>query len=199
MRAEESAYWDDVAVRIKGATPGAANFNDNIWKRGEQVRRILRHRPVDARVLEIGAGHALAAATINLLYLKHLQYMGTDVSPKFCEFVSETWGLPMTNTDILALPDGPFDMVWMFDTLEHVRPEDRAAGYAEISRVLASRGFVLLNLPLDESSHKEDFDWGVHDTDVAELAKAIGGRVVKSEMYTLEEIGRSYTWVEIQR
>lgn len=201
MREEESRYWDSVATKLK--TDAKGNIIDNVLKRCEIVRRILAHRPFDARVLEIGAGHALTAHVVNSTLLGNLYYVGTDVSPEFCRVVEEKFRLTVLNTDILALPypedEKGFNMVWAFDTLEHVRPEDRPGGYAEIARVLAPHAVVMLNLPLDESAHPDEFDWGITDQDVADLAKVIGGRVVKWEAYTVPEIQRSYAWVEIVR
>ncbi len=197
MRKTESDYWDKVAIEVKGN--GAGELTDNIWKRCEIIRRILKHRPANARILEIGVGQGLTAAVINLALLGNMKYVATDVSPAFCQFVSEKWHIPVVHTDILKLPDGPFDMIWAFDTLEHVRHEDRAAGYAEINRVLAENGIILLNLPLSESEHVDEFEWGITDQSVTDLAKSVNGRISNWEMYAIEEIGRVYAWVEITR
>lgn len=197
MRPEECAYWDDVAVRVKGN--GKGELNDNIWKRCAIVSRILAHRPVKARILEIGVGQGLGAAVVNLCTLGNLNYTGTDVSPEFCSFTSRRWKLNVAHTDIRRLPDGPFDMIWAFDTLEHVRPEERPAGYAEMNRVLAEHGVILLNVPLNESFHEGEFDWGMKDREVFELAEACNARVTKWEPYSLDEVDRQYLWVEIQR
>jgi SAM-dependent methyltransferase len=199
MREDESQYWDAVAIKKGVEGDFSANFNDNIWKRAEQTSRILAHRPVDARVLEIGCGHGLLPSMIRGLLLGNFHYTGTDVSAKFCEFMKRQWGLTAVHTDITALPDGPYDMVWLFDTLEHIRPEDREFGYAEISRVLADTGVVLLNLPLDGSDHVDEFERGVSMRDCARLAEVIGGVVYKSEIYQIEEQGLSFCWVEIRR
>jgi SAM-dependent methyltransferase len=196
MRLDEAKYWDHVAVTVKGRDIG--ELNDNIWKRSEIVSRILSHRPIHARILEIGVGQGLGAAAVNLVTLGNIHYTGTDVSPSFCGFVQRRWKLDVVNTDVLNLPDGPFDMVWAFDTLEHVRPEDRAKGYAEINRVLARPGVVLLNVPLNESTHEEGFDWGYTEADVNELAQVCGAKV-QTEKYDIEEVGRSYLWVEMNR
>lgn len=199
MRADECQYWDDVAVKKGVEGDFYANFNDNVWKRAEQASRILAHRPVNARVLEIGCGHGLLPVTIKGLMLGNFHYTGTDVSAKFCEFMKSRWQLNAVHTDITKLPDGPFDMVWLFDTLEHIRLEDREFGYAEINRVLADTGVVLLNLPLDDSHHADEFERGVSMRDCARLAEVIGGVVYKSEVYQIEEQKLSFCWVEIRR
>lgn len=197
MRAEESKYWDHIAVEVKGR--GNGNITDNIWKRCEIVSRILAHRPIDLNILEIGAGQGMAAAVLNLVTLGHIKYTGTDVSPAFCEFVRTKWKLPMVNTDVLKLPDGPFDMIWAFDTLEHVRPEERMAGYAEIGRVMADRGLIFLNVPLNESRHEAEFDWGMHEREVFDIAEATKTIVQKFDPYDIPEVKRSYLWVELRR
>jgi SAM-dependent methyltransferase len=196
LRPEECAYWDHVATDIKGA---GDDPSDNIWKRCAIVSRILAHRPVRARVLEIGVGLGLGAAVVNLVTLGNLDYTGTDVSAKFCEFVGKRWRLNAVQTDILALPEGPFDMIWAFDTLEHIRKEDRKSGYAEMNRALAEHGVILINAPLDESAHEKEFDWGMNPREVFDIADAVGGIVTKWEPYSIEEVGRSYLWAEVTR
>lgn len=197
MRPEESEYWNYVCVTLKGQNKG--EVSDNINKRCEIVSRILAHRPVKARILEIGVGQGLGAAVVNLVTLGNVSYTGTDVGPEFCEFVKKRWKLNVINTDILKLPDGPFDMIWAFDTLEHVRPEERKAGYAEMGRVLAAPGIILLNVPLDGSLHEQEFDWGMKEREVFDVAEATNTKVIKYDPYHIEEIGRSYLWAELRR
>ena len=194
MRPEESAYWDSIAIQAKAST-----LKDNIWKRAEIVSRILSHRPIGFRILEIGSGQAVAAATVNLVTLGHMKYTGTDVSAEFCKFVETRWRLKMVQTDILELPEGPFDMIWAFDTLEHVRPEERAAGYAEMDRALGERGMILLNIPLDDSEHDKQFDWGMKPQEVFAIAEGTHTIVQKFEPYDVPEIECSYVWAELRR
>lgn len=197
MREAEMNYWDDVAIRVKGRNIGG--MTDNIWKRCAIVSRILAHRPAHARVLEIGVGQGLAAAVTNMVCLGNMKYIGTDVSPAFCEFVEKRWKLQTVNTDVRKLPDGPFDMVWAFDALEHVRPEDRDEGYREINRVLDDHGVILLNVPRDESGHNDAFDFGQDDADIINLARITHTQVHKWEPYYVEEVERNYLWVELCR
>jgi len=197
LRPEESAYWDEVAFKIKER--GKGELNDNIWKRCEIVSRILSHRPIGAAILEIGVGQSLGAATVNLVTLGNMRYVGTDVSPRFCEFTKKRWRLEVVQTDVTHLPDGPFDMIWAFDTLEHVRPEDRPSGFQEMGRVLGKNGLILLNIPLNESAHDEEFDWGFTERDVIDLKDATHTRINKWEAYDVPEISKSYLWVELAR
>lgn len=197
VRAEESRYWDHIAKNVKGQ--GAGGITDNIWKRCEIISRILKHRPVNAKVLEIGAGQGLTPAVISRALLGNFKYLGTDVSEEFCRFVIGRWGLSMVQTDILKLPDGPFDQIWAFDSLEHVRPEERPAGYAEMSRVLGPNGKIFLNVPLNESGHVAEFDWGMNEREVFDIAEATGTHVQVYEPYDIHEIERSYLWAELVR
>lgn len=197
MRPSESAYWDHVAKEVKGH--GVGGITDNIWKRCMIVSRILAHRPIRKKILEIGVGQGMAAAVLNLVTLANIDYVGTDVSKEFCEFVSRRWRLPVVQTDVLKLPDGPFDMIWAFDTLEHVRPEDRPRGYAEIGRVLAPNGTILLNIPLSESRHDVEFDWGMKEREVHDIAEATSAFVTVYEPYDVPEVRCSYLWVELER
>lgn len=196
MRPEETNYWDGVALE----RCGNGNLVDNIHKRGEVVRRILEHKPIGKRILEIGTGVGLAAAAVDLLTLGNIGYLGTDVSGEFCKFVCERWKLNMVHTDVCRLPvgDGCVDQVWAFDSLEHVRPEDRSRGWAEIARVLAPDGKVLINMPLDESAHDNEFDHQFGDRDVNDLAEAVGGIAV-AHRYEIPEQNLRFNFVVISR
>jgi len=177
VRPEELAYWDTHA-RARGTA-------DNIWKRQHLASYVLAQHPAQARVLEIGAGQATVAMAVTLVVNGHLTYMGTDVSRVFCDYVRQRWHLPMTQTDVRHLPgaEGAYDMLWAFDSLEHVRPEDRLEGYREMHRVLAPQGLILLNIPLSASHHQEAFDHGFDEQDLAALARETRTRIRTAEQY----------------
>jgi hypothetical protein len=138
-----------------------------------------------------------------------MEYTGTDVSPDFCEFVSKRWRLNTVNTDIQTLPIGPWDMVWCFDCLEHVRPEDRRTGYEAIDSVLVKEnGLILVNAPVANwnaerrealSGHGAEFDHVFNETDILELNRICGTSVQKWEPYFIEEVNCEYVWVELGR
>lgn len=194
MNPRESAYWDAEAANRSGL------LQDNVWKRCEIVSRILRSRPVHARILEIGVGQGTAAAVTNLVTLGLIDYTGTDVSEAFCKFVHDNWRLNTVHTDVRALPDGPFEMVWCFDSLEHVRPEEREAGNAEIARVLDEHAVIMINAPWgNESLHDDEFDWPYDESDIIALQRATGTTIARWEHYSLTERVGSYLWVELAR
>jgi SAM-dependent methyltransferase len=127
-------------------------------------RRLFRREldragiPPGATILDVGT-----STGANLRLLRDLGYTrvtGLDVSPDAIRFC-EAKGLgPVQQGDVCAIPfpDGHFDLVLATDVIEHV--DDEAKALAEIRRVLAPGGRVLLTVPAFPSL------WGLQD-DVA--------------------------------
>lgn len=183
-RKSESEYWSKVAkdVKLKGA-----NFIDNIWKRQALLRRLLDYNWIEESVLEIGVGGGLTAAVLNLMSLGRMNYVGTDLAPEFCEFVSKQWKLTMMLADVRHIPieDATFTRIIALDTLEHVRPEDREQGNKEIGRLLSPGGMILLNIPCNESGHVDEFDHGYGREDVDRLCSTARVDLVRWEPYSI--------------
>ena len=199
MNPLESKYWDSQAeLSIR---EGNQPMRDNVPKRAEIVSRILKHRPYMINILEIGCGLGIAAASVNLSTLGMSKFTLTDVSKKYCDFVRERWRLETVHTDITKLPDGPFDMIWCFDSLEHVHPDDREAGFREMSRVLNKPGLILINSPSmdDFSGHDNKFDHYFDSEHLLQVNRVCGTNILKWEPYIIHEIKRSYTWLELIR
>lgn len=176
-KADESQYWDNVANAHR------YHIYDNVHKRIEIVRRVLAYNPINQRILEIGIGNGLAIGAILGCTLGNLIYRATDVSQVFVDRAKENLDVDVTCTDITSLPDGPYDQIWAFDTLEHVHPDDRSAGYLEISRVLDKHGLVLINNPTDESGHDSMFDHGFNHFDLAQLCDRSNLKLAHAELY----------------
>jgi SAM-dependent methyltransferase len=197
VKKEESVYWDEHFIN-KGSKIG--QVHDNLLKRCEIVRRVLRQQPIGVRVLEIGCGQGLVAAAVNLVTMGNISYIGTDVSEVACHFVKKRWKLEAKHADILNLPHGPFNMVWAFDTLEHVHPNDRMDGYQQICQVLApENAMICLNVPLNESQHNPQFDHPFGEQDVFNLNNVCCTQIQTWEPYTIESQGLSFLWVELVR
>lgn len=158
MREAEVSYWDEMA-RDRVLTDGG--IIDNPVKRIPMARAMFGYSWAGHRVLEIGIGSGLTAAAINLLTTASWSYLGTDLSVAFCEN-ARRWGLKAVQADVTKLPgkDGEYTRIIALDSLEHVRPEDRAAGYKEIARVTAKGGVMFINIPKSESHHEDEFDHG---------------------------------------
>ena len=196
VRPEEAAYWDEVAVnRIDG------KLRDNIYKRVRLMAKLLEEPLIGARILEIGTGHGLTVAVVNLLTLANIRYTGTDVSKKFCDYVEKRWKLPMLHCDVRSIPveDHSSDIIWAFDSLEHVRPNDREEGYNEINRILKVPGLIMLNVPLSDSKHDPQFDHSFDESDLATLCKATNTRIRRMEKYEAPEVNTQYQFVVLER
>jgi ubiquinone/menaquinone biosynthesis C-methylase UbiE len=192
MRPDEISYWDNACV-MRG-------WGDNIWKRQEIVRRLMKLDLIGRSVLEIGCGLGTAFGSINVALLQHVDYLGTDLSPRFVSAANRAWKLNTVQAEVTHLPgeDHSYDYVVALDSLEHVRPEDRIAGYKEISRVLKQKGaMVVLNIPLEITLHDKEYDHGFDDSDLFTLLKATDMRLQFYEAYTIigaEDVPISYAW-----
>jgi len=198
----EAAYWDTVAEEN---APQDGSLRDNPWKRHRITGRLLKNASwVNQTVLEIGIGAGLAATAMQLCIGNCWNYLGTDVSPKFVRH-AKTFGLNAVCADVRQLPgvDGAYTRVIALDSLEHVHPDDRAQGYAEIARVTAQRGLLLINMPLLEevfSGHDSQFDhrFGLDDLHLIERS---GFLLQSYELYTTFdcEPERPYAFVVMTR
>jgi SAM-dependent methyltransferase len=199
MRKGESEYWDGIAeITI-------SRQRDNIWKRREIVKKLLDIDFINKRVLEIGVGLPFAASSLYFAHNGAFKYKATDVSPKFVEFANSR-GFDTVCTDVTNLPDGPFDIVFALDSLEHVNPEDRGKGYREIERVLAPHAKIILNIPVEETKHDLKYDHEFDINDVLSLALHTKTSLTKWELYRVtgkhpngNEINIRYIWSELER
>jgi len=74
---------------------------------------------------------------------------------------SNTDGLRNENLTHLSFPDSVFDAVLSFDVIEHIPDYPRA--FAECARVLKPGGKMLLSVPFDVSSQRNQIRARVHD------------------------------------
>lgn len=179
----ESDYWDKIAKQCWPENRVA----DNGYKRQPCLGRLLLACEwIDQDVLEIGHGVGTVAAAINISILGRWRYRGTDVSALFVAKMSEQFGLDCVVAQVTKLPgeDGQFSRVICLDTLEHVHPQDREQGYAEIARVTAPAGLLLINMPLSEDAfHDPQFDHPFGFDDLHRIERA-GFRTRSFERWT---------------
>ena len=197
MREDEVLYWEEVA---SGRT---RNITDNIWKRQEIVRRMLKIPWYKTNILEIGVGIGNAIAAIQCITLGNFKYIGTDLSSTFCKNLKRMWGLNAVQTDILTLPPGKFDRVIALDSLEHVKPEDRVQGYLQIKDRLAEHATMLINMPLSETQHDLRYDHSFTMEDIQEICMVTGLHVDYAERYSIyiptSARTINYRWVVLQK
>lgn len=180
MRQTEVSYWDSVAHAV-----AKNGLTDNWLKRQLINQFLLKCNWVGERVLEIGVGCGVSAATLQLSCGGSWKYVGTELSPAFAEIAKEGFGLHVVQGDVLSLPEGKFTRIIALDSLEHVRPEDRKEGYANIAKRLEASGLLFINMPCDRSLHEAEFDHGIDLTDLVELENA-GLHLKKYDFYEIQ-------------
>lgn len=178
---------------------------DNIGKRGGIIGRLLtRATWVDQQVLEIGIGSGVTATALKVSVLGSWTYTGTDMAVGFVRHARDVLEFNVARAEVTNLPgaDGEFSRIIALDSLEHVHPDDRAEGYAEMARVCAPAGLLLINMPLMEdhySQHNPEFDhrFGLDDLHQLELA---GFVLLSYEFYLTEnEPPRPLAFVVMKR
>jgi len=190
-------YWDFISTKGK----------DNIWKRAAILSRLSTLGLMETSVLEIGVGLGTAAMTLQTIFLNRWGYIGTDVSQKNCDALSEYLEMHQADVVDLPFPDKQFDTIIALDTLEHV--EHKIKGFYEIDRVLKRSGRIVLNIPTDESLHPEAQEFGFSLRDLSDLMDICKMRVDQYEPYTVtksavhlvpyittqKEVQARYVWV----
>ncbi len=143
VRAEDRHFWFRVRNRVIAAV----------------VRRLVAPLPAGYRVLEVGCG------TGNVLRVlesecKDGSVFGVELFGEGVEYARRRVSCPVTAGDIRdGHPAAPFDIIGMFDVLEHI--EDDVATLRQLGSILTARGRILLTVP----AHPElwsDFDVASH-------------------------------------
>jgi SAM-dependent methyltransferase len=100
------------------------------------VRRYLDALPKDARVLDAGCGEGVLVEE----YAAAMNIVGVDAN-----YASDR--VREGSVTALPFPDGSFDRALCLDVLEHLPFEDQRKALAELHRVIAPRGELLVSLP----------------------------------------------------
>lgn len=185
----ESNYWQGVADVVFSES----RINANIHKVEQVIARILdKVSMIDQDVLEVGVGCGLVAGAINIITLGNWRYIGTDMAPLFVENMKNHFHMKAVVADVTSLPgeDGQYTRVLCLDSLEHVHPDDREKGYAEIARVTKRGGVLLINMPLWECYHDKEFDhpFGPKDFD---MLKTAGFELISYEAYRVPAMNKA--------
>ena len=198
----ESEYWDSVAEKVLGYDEALKTntLSMNQPKIRYIIKRLLEHDFHNKRILEVGHGLGMAAATMKLLYMSFFKYKGTDTSPKFAKAAREIFGLTTCVAKANALPfeTEQFEVLWLLDILEHIHPKEKVESYTELSRVLAHGGLVFINNPLSETLHDLDFDHGFDQKDLADFCKVLGAKIFSFDVWTATDKSggeHAYEWI----
>ena len=104
------------------------------------------------RVLEVGFGSGVTFPTLAGRYREiHGLDFTADVAAVAAMFAGRGIRTDLRNGSVLAMPypDGHFDTVLLISILEHLRPAEQPAAFAEIARVLRPGGRVVYGVPVE--------------------------------------------------
>jgi len=118
------------------------------WGTRKRVNSVERHVR-GGSILEVGCGTGLFIA--GLLRRGHWQVTGIEPTKYACEYARTTTGATIYNNRFseIQLPDGSFDVVAMWNVLEHV--DDPSATLLQVSRLLRPQGLLVFSVPNVES------------------------------------------------
>lgn len=194
--AREVDYWEGVAHKCIDQNV----VTDNVWKRPHQLRRLLKYDWLHQNVLEIGIGNAMVAGTLNVAVQGHWKYIGTELAPHFRKAAKDMFHLNTVEADVRELPGEGYTRIIALDSLEHVRPEHRKAGYAKIASVAAKDAFLFIHYSFGQSYHDKEFDHPFGLSDIVEIEEA-GFALVNYERYLCEtrDVPIQYAFVVMQK
>ena len=109
-----------------------------------RCQQLSKHYPAKGTLLDIGCATGLF---INEMRQQGWQVQGVELSPYAAEYARQTFDLNVFTGTLEAaeLPTHSFDVVTMWDVLEHVI--DPKATLREINRILKPGGMLALSLP----------------------------------------------------
>lgn len=180
----DEEYWNTVgSTRQEAGNVHKVILKDNWNKRGIIMSELCKHHWYGKSVVEIGSGHGILAASMRVLMGGNFKYTGTDISDSFLHSAKTYMRLYVMKAKSNKLPirDSSQDAVWMFDVLEHIPTEERKGTYSEIYRVLKPNGLLIMNSPLMESAHKEQFEYGLNQNDTNDI-EASGLKQIKRKV-----------------
>lgn len=177
--AREIDYWEDVS---KHCVDGARLLKDNVWKRPHQIRKLLEFDWMNQKVLEIGTGNAFIAGALRVILQAHFSYIGTELSPSFRKSAKAMFQLNTVEADVKELPGEGYTRIIAFDSLEHVRPQDRPEGYGKIASVAATEALLFIHFSRSVSLHDKEFDHPFGLEDIVAL-EGVGFTLNKYDRY----------------
>lgn len=193
----EVAYWEEVSKHCVG---GGTLLKDNVWKRPEQLKRLLAYNWLNQKVLEIGVGNGVIAGLLRVSVQGHWDYIGTELSANFRDAAGESFQLLTVEADVKELPGNGYTRIIALDSLEHVRPDDRPDGYAKIASVAAKDALLFIHFSQSISYHDKEFDhpFGLDDLRALEV---VGFKLKTYEAYPCQLPNQvcNYVFVMMQK
>jgi len=129
----------------------------------------------DTRYLDVGCGVGYCVSQAALV---GMQSFGVDISPALIEQAAYRAhnGAKYAVQDVTqSFPGGPWDIVSMFDSLEHIPTDKRQAVLAAAYNNLAESGKLLLTFPWGGTTEPTQLlEWPVHPKTVRKFTEEIG-------------------------
>jgi SAM-dependent methyltransferase len=126
---------------------------------------LIEQARAGAPIADVGCGPGHVAAWMTA---HGATTVGFDLSPAMVAVAGRLHPeVTVLEGDFLSLPagDGEFGAVVAFYSIIHLLPEERPAAFAEIRRVLRSRGLLLVSFHVGTEVRHRDEWWG-HEVDV---------------------------------
>lgn len=185
---DEFDYWD----RMSGySILGDHRVRYNFRKAQAIMVRLGQYDLAASDILEVGAGMAnvaMALCVAGAIPMK--RYRCTECGDGYIRFLWDCWGIRADKAKMNRLPyaDHLFDVVFLFDVLEHIRPEERAQSWRELDRVMRDSRRVFINNPAkrNPSHHHPDYDHGFGFKEMEELAGALGCHIGNIQYYSCD-------------
>jgi len=136
-------FWNEYMPAL-GVTDGQFDLNYFDSRHSAMLRFIARHRPAPGRLIEIGAG---AGFFLKAAERAGWSVAGIEISTEGVEFATTRLGLEIRreSAEALSFPDASFDVVVMFDVIEHLL--DLVAALARVKAVLRPGGLLVVTTP----------------------------------------------------
>jgi len=128
---------------------GLPNIEERaVWDLRERciywLKHMLEWRLPPARVLELGCAHG---GSVALMKLAGYDAVGVELSPWIVDFAQRTFNVQVLRGPVedLDLPAQSFDVICLFDVLEHLPDPLRTLSFC--SRLLKNNGIFLIQTP----------------------------------------------------
>lgn len=163
----EVDYWETCASKL---VSDKGLLADNVYKRPQQLQRLLQYNWIKENVLEIGAGNAMIAGALKVSIQGQWSYLGTELAEGFRRHAAAAFQLVTVEADTREIPGDGYTRILALDSLEHVRPEHREEGYKRIASVAADEALLFIHLSRSPCSHDKEFDhpFGLSDLTMLE-------------------------------
>lgn len=157
------------------------------------LKRLFVYGLFDANILEYGCGTPWIASVISNLYMCK-SYTLADISEnaieqakKFCPRAKTLLVEPWSSLDV---PDNSFDVLFLFDVLEHLNPHDGEREFIckMLQRVMVEKALIIINNPMGVSKHDTKFDFGgLSEREVYDVSCWLNADTVQKERYSAFE------------